>query len=145
MFRGVMVLLALVIWPARSNAAVLFQNEGRKAGWTSLGIQHVGKIDEVAMPTYKGATALRMEQTFEGFSGYHSEVRLHEAQGPMGSDVYYGMALYLPDNWIFHDQNVTFQQWARGDVFGSPWVLMYIENDDIRTGGSGGIRGTIAK
>jgi hypothetical protein len=138
-------LLALALWPTRGDAMVLFQNEGKKAGWSSLGIQHIGKIDEVAMPTYKGTTALRMEQTFEGLSGYHSEVRLHEAQGPMGSEAYYGMALYLPPNWIFHNQNVTFQQWARGDVFGSPWVLMYVEGDEIRTGGSGGIRGVIAK
>jgi MYXO-CTERM domain-containing protein len=138
-------IILLAIWPAPGLAAVLFQNGGAKAGWTSLGIQHIGKIDEVAMPTFAGPTALRMEQTFEGLSGYHSEVRLHEAQGPMGSEVYYGMALYLPPNWVFHNQNVTFQQWARGDVFASPWVLMYVENDEIKTGGSGGIRGVIAK
>jgi hypothetical protein len=130
---------------APASAEVLFQNSGRKEGWTSIGIQHRGRVDEVATPTYRGATALRMEQTFEGLSGYHSEVRLHEAQGPQGSDVYYGLALYLPPNWIYHPQNVTFQQWARGDRFGSPWVLMFVENDEIRVGGSGGVRGMIAK
>ena len=103
----------VLVWPAGAGATVVFQNVGVKAGWTSIGIQHVGKVDEVAMPIFDGPTALRMEQTFEGFSGYHSEVRLHEAQGPVGSEAYYGMALYLPPNWIFHNQNVTFQQWAR--------------------------------
>jgi hypothetical protein len=142
---SLIVLVLAISWPARSEAAVLFQNTGVKAGWTSLGIQHQGKIDEVTTPSFSGPTALRMEQTFMGFSGYHSEVRLHEAQGPVGSDVYYGMALYLPPNWVFHGQNVTFQQWARGDVFASPWVLMYVENDEIRTGGSGGVRGVMAK
>jgi hypothetical protein len=139
----VAALLGLATAPAR--AAVTFQSTGAKAGWTSIGIQHKGRVDEVATPTYKGSTALRMEQTFEGLSGYHSEVRLHEAQGPQGSEAYYGMALYLPPNWIFHPQNVTFQQWARGDVFASPWVLMYVENDEIKVGGSGGVRGVIAK
>jgi hypothetical protein len=138
------VALALAIVP-RSEAAVVFQNTGRPEGWSSLGIQHAGKIDQVATPTYRGATALRMEQTFQGLSGYHSEVRLHEAQGPSGSEAYYGLAIFLPTNWIFHDQNVTFQQWARGDTFGSPWVLMFVENDEIRVGGSGGIRGSLAK
>ena len=137
--------LTVLVWPAGAGATLVFQNVGVKAGWTSIGIQHIGKVDEVAMPTFDGPTALRMEQTFEGFSGYHSEVRLHEAQGPVGSEAYYGMALYLPPSWIFHDQNVTFQQWARGDVFASPWVLMYVENDEIHTGGSGGVRGLIAK
>src|SRR5688572_16568624 len=87
--------LAVFGWPSAGGAAVLFENPGVKAGWTSLGIQHMGKIDEIAMPTFAGKTALRMEQTFMGFNGYHSEVRLHEAQGPMGSDVYYGLAIQL--------------------------------------------------
>jgi len=145
MTRTLTIVALAVLCPATGRATVLFENSGVKAGWSSLGIQHMGKIDEVAEPTFDGPRALRMEQTFEGFSGYHSEVRLHEAQGPMGSDVYYGMTLYLPPNWKFHGQNVTFQQWARGDEFGSPWVLMYVENDEIRTGGSGGIRGVMAK
>jgi hypothetical protein len=140
-----LALSVVTLWSQPGRASVMFQNTGNRAGWTSVGIQHQGKVDEVTTPTYKGRTALRMEQTFEGLSGYHSEVRLHEAQGPVGSDVYYGMALYLPPNWIYHGQNVTFQQWARGDVFGSPWVLMFVENDEIRTGGSGGVRGLVAK
>jgi hypothetical protein len=142
---SILALALLALLPSAARAKVLFQNTGAKAGWDSIGIQHKGKVDEVASPTYKGPTALRMEQTFEGLSGYHSEVRLHEAQGPAGSEAYYGMTFYLPPSWIFHPQNVTFQQWARGDVFASPWVLMYVENDEIRVGGSGGVRGVIAK
>jgi hypothetical protein len=142
---GLLLLLLAMAQSSSARAEVLFQNSGVKAGWTSLGIQHMGRIDEVATPTFSGRTALRMEQTFQGLGGYHSEARLHEAQGPQGSDVYYGLTFYLPPSWVFHGQNVTFQQWARGDVFGSPWVLMYVENDEIRTGGSGGIRGVAAK
>jgi len=51
-----------------------------------------------------------------------------------------GFALYLPSDWIFHDQNVTFTQWARSDSSNTPWTLMFIQKNEIRTGGSGGVR-----
>jgi hypothetical protein len=121
------------------QGAVLFQNSGTKAGWDSTLTQHAGTITEVD-GAYRSATALRMEQTFQGLSGYHSEVRKHDIQQP-GQDLYYGEALQLPANWIFHDQNVTFQQFAQSDVFGSPWILMFVQRDHLFVahvvGGSG--------
>jgi MYXO-CTERM domain-containing protein len=109
---------------------VLFQNGGTKAGWDSQITQHIGTITDVAAPAYVGPTALRMEQTFQGFDGYHSEVRKHDSEQP-GQDLYYGEALQLPSNWIFHDQNVTFEQFAQTDVFGSPWILMFVQRDHL--------------
>ncbi|HXU82380.1 MAG TPA: heparin lyase I family protein [Polyangia bacterium] len=122
------------------RAAVLFENSGTQAGWDSQLTQMKGTITEVASPTFRTATALRMEQTFQGFGGYHSEVRKHDAQKP-GEVVFYGEALYLPPEWKFHPQNVTFEQWARSDVFGSPWILMYVEGEKLRLGGSGPAHG----
>ena len=54
----------------------------------------------------------------------------HDIEQP-GQDLYYSEALKLPANWIFHDQNVTFQQFAQSDVFGSPWILMFVQNDHL--------------
>jgi hypothetical protein len=55
-----------------------------------------------------------------------------------GQDYYYGLALYLPPDWVFHDQNVTFQQWAfENPGGGGPWILMFVQNDKLRMGGSG--------
>lgn len=125
---------------APARGAVLFENSGTTAGWDSQLTQMKGTITEVATPTFKSATALRMEQTFIGFGGYHSEVRKHDAQKP-GQVIFYGEALYLPPEWKFHPQNVTFEQWARSDVFGSPWILMYVEGEKLRLGGSGPAHG----
>ena len=32
---------------------------------------------------------------------------------------------------------VVFSQWARSDSSNTPWTLMYVQNQEIRTGGSG--------
>jgi hypothetical protein len=118
----------LVAAPA-ARATVIFQNTGTKAGWDSNVTQHIGTITDVPN-AYRGPTALRMDQTFQGFDGYHSEVRKHDIQQP-GQELYYGEALQLPSNWIFHDQNVTFEQFAQTDVLGSPWILMFVQNDHL--------------
>jgi MYXO-CTERM domain-containing protein len=125
---------------APARAAVLFENSGLKAGWDSQITQMKGTITEVAMPTFRSPTALRMEQTFVGLGGYHSEVRKHDAQKP-GEVIFYGEALYLPPEWKFHPQNVTFEQFARSDEFGTPWILMYVEGDRLKLGGSGPAHG----
>jgi hypothetical protein len=127
---------------APAHATVLFQNGGTKAGWDSQLTQHIGTITEVTTPVYRGPTAIRMEQTFQGFDGYHSEVRKHDIQQP-GQDLYYGEALQLPGNWIVHDQNVTFQQFAQTDVFGSPWILMFVQRDHLFVAHVVGGKGTI--
>jgi MYXO-CTERM domain-containing protein len=124
------IALGTGLWPHPGRGTVLFQNGGTRAGWDSSITQHIGTITDVPSPVYKGATSLRMEQTFQGFDGYHSEVRKHDAEKP-GEDLYFGEALGLPESWKFHDQNVTFQQFARSDVFGSAWALMFIQNDHL--------------
>jgi hypothetical protein len=127
---SLVALLAAGSWAPPGQGAVLFQNSGTTAGWDSMITQHIGTITEVASPVFKSATALRMEQTFQGLDGYHSEVRKHDAEKP-GQDLYFGEALGLPPTWKYHDQNVTFQQFARSDVFGSAWALMFIQKDHL--------------
>jgi hypothetical protein len=127
---GLTVLFFAGLLARQAQATVLFQNGGTKAGWDSSVTQHIGTVTEVTAPTYDGGTALRMDQTFQGFDGYHSEVRKHDIEQP-GQDLYYGEALQLPSNWIFHDQNVTFEQFAQTDVLGSPWVLLYVQRDHL--------------
>jgi hypothetical protein len=127
---------------APARATVRFENSGTMAGWDSQLTQMKGTITEVEQPTFASRTALRMEQTFEGLGGYHSEVRKHDIQKP-GEVLFYGEALYLPPEWKFHAQNVTFEQWARSDVFGTPWILMYVEGERLKLGGSGPAHGDL--
>jgi hypothetical protein len=138
--RGALLALALAFAPSAVQARVIFQNTGTLAGWSNFPQRPCcGTIREVTSPVFKGRRAIRFEQTFRGFGSYHNEV-VNRSVGPAGSDTYFGFALFLPANWIFHDQNITFSQWARSDSSNTPWTLMYIQNQDIRTGGSGGIR-----
>jgi hypothetical protein len=71
-----------------------------------------------------------MLQKFSGFGSYHCEVRKHDAM-KVGEDLYFREAMQLPSNWVFHDQNVTFMQFARSDIFASPWALIFIQNDRL--------------
>jgi predicted nucleic acid-binding Zn ribbon protein len=125
---------------------VYFQDTGTVEGWNNYPQtpQKQGVLRNVSSPAYKGSTAIEARQTYlnEG-GGYHSETVQHGAQ-VVGTDYYYGQAIYLPANWQFHNQNVTFQQWSPENPSG-PWELMYVQNDDIRFGGSGGISGTVGK
>ena len=121
--------------PARGE--VLFQNTGNKTGWGSIFTQKAGTITEVSSPVYKGTTAVQATQTYQKSDGlnYHSEIIKRMAQ-LAGQDLYYGQAVYLPPDWVFHGQNVTFQQWAPENPE-APWILMYVQNDKIRLGGRG--------
>jgi hypothetical protein len=123
--------------PGAARAEVLFQNTGNTMGWGRLFTQKAGTITEVSSPVYKGTTAVKTTQTYQTSDGgnYHSEIiktRAHLA----GQDLYYGHAVYLPADWVFHSQNVTFQQWAPEDPE-APWILMYIQGDRLRLGGRG--------
>ena len=93
----------------------------------------------VSAPTFEGPSAIKSTQTFvvaDG-RGYHSERVMFDIQRN-GQDYYYGLALYLPPDWVFHNQNVTFQQWAfENPGGGGPWILMFVQNDKLRMGGSG--------
>jgi MYXO-CTERM domain-containing protein len=66
---------------------------------------------------------------------YHSEIIKNTAQ-LADTDLYYGHAIYLPADWQFHGQNVTFQQWAPENPAG-PWILMFVEGEKLRVGGAG--------
>src|SRR5205814_1558418 len=129
------LLVICASWPAR--AEVLFQNTGNKTGWGSVFTQKAGTIEEVSSPVYKGPTAVKATQTYQSSDGlnYHSEIIKRMAQ-LAGQDLYYGQAVYLPPDWVFHSQNVTFQQWAP-EMPEAPWILMYVQNDKIRLGGRG--------
>lgn len=130
--------------PDRASAAdeVFFQNRGSVEGWDYSYTQKQGVIRTVDTPVYKGAHALEATQTYiEETGGYHSEVLKRGAQS-VGQDRYYGQAIRLASDWRFHDQNVTFQQWSPEDPEG-PWLLMFVIGDEIRFGGSSGIKGTV--
>lgn len=127
-------------------AGVYFQDEGTVQGWSNYPQkpQKQGVIRNVTTPAYKGGNAIEAKQTYinEG-GGYHSET-VQAATQAVGQDRYYGQAIYIAPNWQFHDQNVTFQQWSPEDPEG-PWELMFIQNDDLRIGGSGGFSANVAK
>lgn len=124
--------LLLLSWAPAARAAVVFQNAGDTTGWGRVYTQRAGTLTAVASPAYSGSTALKMTQTYQTSDGgnYHAEVVKNMA-GLADQDLYYGQALYLPPDWVFHDQNVTFEQFAQTDVFGSPWVLLYVQRDHL--------------
>src|SRR5215213_6453587 len=131
------VCLLAVTRPSAVSAEVLFQNTGNKLGWGRVFTQKAGTIDEVASPVYKGTTAVKTTQTYQSSDGknYHSEI-IKERAHLAGQDLYYGHAVYLPADWVFHSQNVTFQQWAPEDPE-APWILMYLQGEKVRLGGRG--------
>ena len=109
---------------------VLFENPGTKAGWSDCGTQQMGTVEDVTMPAFEGATALRMRQIFIGNNGtrYHAECIKRGL--PAGADYYFGQAIWIPPDWQWTTQDVVFQQWAPESP-ASPWIGMMI-------GGSGG-------
>jgi hypothetical protein len=133
------VLCVLAASPSRGEAAVLFENTGTLTGWSRVYAQEQGTNTLVSTPTFEGPSALKATQTFAVADGrgYHSERVMFDVQRN-GQDQYYGLALYLPPDWVFHNQNVTFQQWGvENPGGGGPWILMFVQNDKIRMGGSG--------
>jgi MYXO-CTERM domain-containing protein len=136
--RSIQLFLALLAGSsAEVHAEVLFQNTGNKLGWGRVFTQKAGTITEVTSPVYKGTTAVKTTQTYQSSDGknYHSEI-IKEKAHLAGQDLYYGHAVYLPADWVFHGQNVTFQQWAPEQPE-APWILMYLQGDRVRLGGRG--------
>jgi hypothetical protein len=123
---------------------VYFENEGSLSGWSRSYSQKDGVIRNVASPSFKGGNAIEARQTYiNEQGGYHSETIRAGAES-VGQDRYYGQAVYIAPSWKFHNQNVTFQQFSPEKPEG-PWLLMFIQGDEIRFGGSGGISGTVGK
>jgi hypothetical protein len=136
--RGlVLVTLFTVAGTAAARAEVLFQNPGNTMGWDKLFTQKAGTIDVVSSPVFKGGSAVKTTQTYQSSDGknYHSEIIKAKAH-LAGQDLYYGHAVYLPPDWQYHSQNVTFQQWAPEEPE-APWVLMYLQGESLRLGGRG--------
>ena len=107
------VLCLLAAATTRGEAAVLFENTGTLMGWSRVYAQEQGTNTMVSSPTFEGGSAIKSTQTFvvaDG-RGYHSERVMFDIQRN-GQDQYYGLALYLPPDWKFHNQNITFQQWG---------------------------------
>jgi hypothetical protein len=133
------VLCLLAAATTRGEAAVLFENTGTLMGWSRVYAQEQGTNTMVSTPTFEGPSAIQSTQTFivaDG-RGYHSERVVFDVQRN-GQDQYYGLALYLPPDWKFHNQNITFQQWGvENPGGGGPWILMFVQNDKLRMGGSG--------
>jgi hypothetical protein len=121
--------------PSPSPGTVTFQNAGTTSGWDRVYAQRNGTITQIASPVYKGASALRMTQTYITSDGlnYHSEV-VKGNTASTGQDRYFGQAVMLPGDWVWHNQNVTFQQWAPDDNTG-PWLLMFVQGDHLWAGG----------
>jgi hypothetical protein len=131
-----------------SYGTVYFQNTGVISGWDSATPQSgtKGKVAAVSSPTYKTSSAILTEQDWNGvLSGHHSEVVKAQSQ-KNGQDRYYGQAIFLPSNWVFHDANDTFQQFSPEDPAG-PWNLNWIQNNHlfIRVAGTHYDLGPISK
>jgi hypothetical protein len=144
--RGVVTLVACVLALPAAHAEVLFQNTGnlrtveqsdRRSGWERVYTQQMGSITVVPSPAFQGGEAVRAFQRYlaSGDGRYHSEVVKFDIQQD-GQDLYYGHAIYLPANWQFHGDNVTFQQWGlENPGGGAPWILMFVINDQLRVAG----------
>jgi hypothetical protein len=136
---AVAIALMVVVagWPGAARAAVLFQNTGNMSGWGRVFTQRAGTITEVTSPVYKGTTAVKTTQTYQTSNGqnYHSEI-IKTMAHLAGQDLYYGQVIYLPPDWVFHSQNVTFQQWAP-EMPEAPWILMFLQGEKVRLGGRG--------
>jgi hypothetical protein len=135
--RLVLLSICTLAGASAARAEVLFQNPGNNIGWDRLFTQKAGTITVVSSPVFKGNTAVKTTQTYQRSDGanYHSEIIKAKAH-LAGQDLYYGHAVYLPADWVFHGQNVTFQQWAPEQPE-APWVLMYLQGDKLRLGGRG--------
>src|SRR5688572_29461367 len=59
-------------------ASVNFQNTGNLNGWDRIFTQHRGTVTQVSNPAFKGSTAVRTRQVYDGPGGrYHSEIQKH--------------------------------------------------------------------
>ena len=129
--RALLLAAALSAWPRPAAATVVFENPGNLQGWDRQFTQHQGTVTLVTDPVYKGGTAIKTTQIFEGTGNgrYHSEVETYRA-AKTGDDHYFGQAMFIPKEWVFHDQNVCIQQWAPDDNSG-PWIIMNLNGSHL--------------
>ncbi len=129
-----------------ASGQVYFQNRGTAQGWSNYPQQPQkhGIVRTVTSPSYRGETSIEAQQTYldgQG-GGYHSET-IEAAAEKVGEDRYFGQAIYVRPDWTFHSQNVTFQQFSPEDPAG-PWLLMFIQGDQLRYAGHAVGSGLIA-
>jgi hypothetical protein len=124
---------------------VFFEDRGALANWDNFGQRplHQGVLRTVTTPRFKGQTAIEAQQTYvkSDGRGYQSETVKFSAQR-VGEDRYFGQAIYLAKDWKFHPQNVALQQFSPEKPT-APWLLLFIEGDQLKVGGSGGHKGTV--
>jgi hypothetical protein len=119
--RAMLCLVATTALAAMGEAGVIWENRGSKAGFTDCSVQQQGEITEVASPVFVGPAALRMRQIYLGNTGtrYHAECIKRGIASR--TDYYYGQAMWIPSNWVWHSQNHVWQQFATEDP-GAPWL-----------------------
>ncbi len=127
------------------GSGVFFQDLGDVRNWSNYPQrpQKAGIIRDVTSPSYRGGPTIQAQQTYVNQGGgYHSEV-IRTGAEQVGEDRYFGQAIYLPADWQFTAQSVTFQQFSPEEVE-VPWLLMVIRNAGIHLAGSANITGTVA-
>lgn len=125
--------LLTLLAASASQATVYFQNTGTRTGWDGYEPQQNGRVYETTSPIWgSSGTAIGYEQTWNNLlTGYHSECVKHYCQ-QNGENRYYGQVLRLSSNWVFHDRNITFQQFSPENPSG-PWRLVWIQGTGLRT------------
>ncbi|KAK4067271.1 CAZyme family PL20 [Trichoderma aggressivum f. europaeum] len=104
------LVVALAALPL-SLATQTFQNSGTKSGFDYVLTENKGQVLEVSDITYKGSSALLMQQTFTpGYTGrYHSEV-YHNKGYKRGDELFYGFMFRLSSAWEFEQQSYNIAQ-----------------------------------
>lgn len=133
--------LLVALGASVAQATQSFSNTGTKAGWDQIYTEDKGTVDEVTNIVYKGATALKMTQTWDpSWSGrFHSEVFHYDAY-KKGDTGFYGFAFRLQENWEFNgDQSYNLAQFITdfSDLGcgedSMPSAMVFLEGDQIGT------------
>ncbi|KAH0531097.1 hypothetical protein TsFJ059_005651 [Trichoderma semiorbis] len=122
-------------------ATQTFQNSGTKAGFDYVLTENKGQVLEVSDITYKGSSALLMQQTFTpGYTGrYHSEV-YHNQGYKRGDELFYGFMFRLSSAWEFDQQSYNIAQFIADrpgagceDDDWMPSSLIWIEGNQLNS------------
>jgi hypothetical protein len=122
--------LAVVVAAASTPCAyatVYLQNTGTLSGWTGVSVGETGSVTQVSSPTYKGSTALRCYQIYNGADKtLHSEVSYGNADvGRNGDNRYYGFAFRTHSNWTYATPGASISQLITNSPCGAQQTDMY--------------------
>ncbi|KAL7949253.1 polysaccharide lyase [Trichoderma barbatum] len=124
-----------------SIATQTFQNSGNKAGFDYVLTENKGQVLEVLDITYKGSSALLMQQTYTpGYlDRYHSEV-YHNQGYKRGDELFYGFMFRLSSAWEFDQQSYNIAQFIANrpgaGCEGDDWMpssLIWIEGNQLNS------------